>query len=159
MSEDVAKVQNQPQSIRDAMMAEDRRAGHSPRLEISGYSVQRKIGAGGMSSVYLAERQSDGMLTVLKLFNADLSRENEFLRRFIREYGILSKISSPNIVKIFDQGYSDQHVYIAMEYFAGGDLKARIDRGMAPDEAVALTLRKWPRVCKQFMRPKSFIAI
>lgn len=140
VSEDAAKVQNQPQSIRDAIMAEDGRAGRSPRLEISGYTVQRKIGAGGMSSVYLAERQSDSMLTVLKLLNADLSRENEFLRRFIREYGILSKISNPNIVKIFDQGYSDQHVYIAMEYFGGGDLKDRIDRGMTPDEAVSLML-------------------
>lgn len=107
-------------------------------VEISGYAVQRKIGAGGMSSVYLAERESDGALTVLKLLNADLSRENEFLRRFIREYGILSKLSSPHVVKIFDQGYTDQHVYIAMEYFAGGDLKAPIDRGIEPAEAISL---------------------
>lgn len=140
VSEGIPEEQSQSGSIRNAMIAEDRRAGRSLRLEISGYAVQRKIGAGGMSSVYLAERQSDAMLTVLKLLNADLSRENEFLRRFIREYGILSKISNPNIVKIFDQGYSDQHVYIAMEYFAGGDLKDRIDRGMLPDEAVRLML-------------------
>ena len=140
VSEGILEEQSQSGSIRNAMIAEDRRAGRSLRLEISGYAVQRKIGAGGMSSVYLAERQSDAMLTVLKLLNADLSRENEFLRRFIREYGILSKISNPNIVKIFDQGYSDQHVYIAMEYFAGGDLKDRIDRGMLPGEAVRLML-------------------
>lgn len=140
VSEGILEEQSQSGSIRNAMIAEDRRAGRSLRLEISGYAVQRKIGAGGMSSVYLAERQSDAMLTVLKLLNADLSRENEFLRRFIREYGILSKISNPNIVKIFDQGYSDQHVYIAMEYFAGGDLKYRIDRGMLPGEAVRLML-------------------
>ena len=136
---DSAKVATEPpRSIRAAMFAEDRTAGRTPRVEISGYRVLRKIGSGGMSSVYLAERESDNAPTVLKLLNADLSRENEFLRRFIREYGILSKLSNPHIVKIFDQGYSDQHVYIAMEYFGGGDLKERIDRGIAPEQALEL---------------------
>lgn len=131
-------VDPQPKTIRESM-AKDQALGIVPRaIEISGYVVRKKIGAGGMSSVYLAERESDRALTVLKLLNADLSRENEFLRRFIREYGILSKLSSPQVVKIFDQGYSDQHVYIAMEYFAGGDLKSRIDRGIEPSEAVTL---------------------
>ena len=125
-------------SIRAAMEVEDSKIARTARLDISGYAIRRKIGAGGMSSVYLAERESDAALTVLKLLNTDLSRENEFLRRFIREYGILSKLSSPHIVKIFDQGYTDQHVYIAMEYFSGGDLKARIDRGIEPEEAVDL---------------------
>lgn len=125
-------------SIRAAMQAEDFHPPHPIRLEISGYTVTRKIGSGGMSSVYLAERQSDNAPIVLKILNADLSRENEFLRRFIREYGILSKLSSPQIVKIFDQGYTDQNVYIAMEYFSGGDLKSRIDRGIEPGEAVEL---------------------
>lgn len=125
-------------SIRAALQADDAPELRSTRLEISGYSIRRKIGSGGMSSVYLAERQSDNAMIVLKVLNADLSRENEFLRRFIREYGILSKLSSPHIVKIYDQGYTDQNVYIAMEYFSGGDLKARVDRGMEPDEAIDL---------------------
>ena len=138
MSDSAKVITEPPRSIRAAMFAEDREVGRSPQVEISGYRVLRKIGSGGMSSVYLAERESDNAPTVLKLLNADLSRENEFLRRFIREYGILSKLSNPHIVKIFDQGYSDQHVYIAMEYFGGGDLKERIDRGIAPEQALEL---------------------
>ena len=138
MSDSAKVITEPPRSIRAAMFAEDRAVGRSPQVEISGYRVLRKIGSGGMSSVYLAERESDNAPTVLKLLNADLSRENEFLRRFIREYGILSKLSNPHIVKIFDQGYSDQHVYIAMEYFGGGDLKERIDRGIAPEQALEL---------------------
>jgi eukaryotic-like serine/threonine-protein kinase len=141
VSDDTDEFETPPQSIRAAIAAEDRAGFKQRPVEISGYAVQRKIGSGGMSSVYLAERESDHALTVLKLLNADLSRENEFLRRFIREYGILSKLSSAHVVKIFDQGYTDQHVYIAMEYFAGGDLKARIDRGMAPDEAITLLVQ------------------
>lgn len=138
ISDDSDEVYTQPKSIRESIAAEDRAVLTQRPLEISGYAVQRKVGAGGMSSVYLAVRESDHALTVLKLLNADLSKENEFLRRFIREYGILSKLSSPHVVKIFDQGYTDQHVYIAMEYFAGGDLKVRIDRGIEPDEAISL---------------------
>ena len=138
MSDSAKVITEPPRSIRAAMFAEDRTAGRTPQVEISGYRVLRKIGSGGMSSVYLAERESDNAPTVLKLLNADLSRENEFLRRFIREYGILSKLSNPHIVKIFDQGYSDQHVYIAMEYFGRGDLKERIDRGIAPEQALEL---------------------
>ena len=141
LSENIAEVTTRSQSIRDAMVAHDAAADRHPRLDISGYAVLRKIGSGGMSTVYLATRESDHALTVLKLLNADLSRENEFLRRFIREYGILSKLSSPHIVKIFDQGYTDQHVYIAMEYFDGDDLKARIDRGIPPEEAIVLMIQ------------------
>ena len=138
VSANVAAITAPPRSIRDSMSAEERATGRTLPVEISGYRVLRKIGSGGMSSVYLAERESDNAPTVFKLLNADLSRENEFLRRFIREYGILSKLSNPHIVKIFDQGYTDQHVYIAMEYFGGGDLKERVDRGIAPEEAVEL---------------------
>lgn len=138
VSEPDEESQVKSNSIRAAMQAESDAPLRPTKLEISGYTIRRKIGSGGMSSVYLAERRSDEAMIVLKVLNADLSRENEFLRRFIREYGILSKLSSPHIVKIFDQGYTDQNVYIAMEYFAGGDLKARIDRGIEPDEALDL---------------------
>ncbi len=141
MSEKIGAVATGSHAIRDAMVAQDTATGGQPRLDIFGYAVLRKIGSGGMSTVYLARRESDDALTVLKLLNADLSRENEFLRRFIREYGILSKLSSPHIVKIFDQGYTDQHVYIAMEYFDGDDLKARIDRGIPPEEAIVLMIQ------------------
>lgn len=141
VSEPSGESQAKANSIRAAMQAEADQLPRSTKLEISGYAIRRKIGSGGMSSVYLAERKSDHALIVLKVLSADLSRENEFLRRFIREYGILSKLSNPQIVKIFDQGYTDQNVYIAMEYFAGGDLKARIDRGIEPDEALDLLVQ------------------
>jgi eukaryotic-like serine/threonine-protein kinase len=107
-------------------------------LEVTGYSVMRKIGAGGMSTVYLARRGEGGDYLVLKVLDGKLLQETEFLKRFIREYGIISKLNSPYVVKIFDQGYSDEHMYIAMEYFAGGDLKDKIDAGMREEEALSV---------------------
>jgi eukaryotic-like serine/threonine-protein kinase len=112
------------------------RSGAVNKIAIGGYSVVRKIGEGGMSSVYLARREEDEQQVVLKIVDAELSRNDEFLKRFIRECGIISKIESPHVARIFDQGFSADHAYLAMEYFDSGDLKARIDKGMNVQEAL-----------------------
>ena len=110
----------------------------APVVEINGYRVNRKIGAGGMSTVYLVDRILDNQPVVLKILDSKLCEDNEFLMRFIQEFGLIAKIESRHIVKIFDQGFTDRHVYIAMEYFANGDLRARIKKGVTPVEAVGL---------------------
>lgn len=107
-------------------------------VEINGYRVNRKIGSGGMSTVYLVERLQDKQPVVLKILDSKLCEDNEFLMRFIQEFGLIAKIESRHIVKIFDQGFTDRHVYIAMEYFANGDLRARIKKGVTPVEAIGL---------------------
>lgn len=107
-------------------------------IEINGYHVIRKIGSGGMSTVYLVDRIEDKQQLVMKILDSKLCEDNEFLMRFIQEYGMISKIESRHIVKIYDQGFTDRHVYIAMEYFANGDLRARIKRGITPEESLGL---------------------
>jgi len=107
-------------------------------VSINGYRVLRKIGAGGMSTVYLAERLQDSQQIVMKILDAKLCEDNEFLMRFIQEYGLISKLESPYVVRIFDQGFTDRHVYIAMEYFANGDLRARMKRGVTLAESLML---------------------
>lgn len=102
-------------------------------VAIPGYRVLRKIAAGGMSKVYLAERASDGLQLVLKMLDPKLNGNPQFRQRFVREYEILRKISNRHIVEIYDQTMTDDHGYIAMEYFEGGDLKQRLRRGMSPD--------------------------
>ena len=74
----------------------------------------------------------------MKILDAKLCEDNEFLMRFIQEYGLISKLESPYVVRIFDQGFTDRHVYIAMEYFANGDLRARMKRGVTPAESLIL---------------------
>ena len=107
-------------------------------IEINGYQVIRKIGSGGMSTVYLVNRIQDQQQVVMKILDSKLCEDNEFLMRFIQEYGMISKIDSRHIVRIYDQGFTDRHVYIAMEYFANGDLRARIKRGILPAESLDL---------------------
>ncbi|HZY18923.1 MAG TPA: protein kinase [Ramlibacter sp.] len=95
-----------------------------PRLR--GYRLTRKIGTGGMTDVYLAQRDADGLEVVLKVLEASGDSATPHLSRFIQEYALLSRIDHPHVVRIHDQGFTDDHAYIAMEYFPLGDLRAEL---------------------------------
>lgn len=105
------------------------RPGEAP-LRLKGYRLTRKIGSGGMTEVYLAVRESDGLPVVLKVLQAAGAASGHMLARFIQEYTLLSSIDDPHVVRIYDQGFTDDHAYIAMEYFARGDLRGELRLGM-----------------------------
>ncbi|MBC5765517.1 protein kinase domain-containing protein [Ramlibacter albus] len=99
-------------------------------LRLKGYRLTRKIGAGGMTEVYLAVRETDGLPVVLKVLDAAGKGMSEHLSRFIQEYTLLSRIEDPHVIRIYDQGFTDDHAYIAMEYFERGDLRSELNQGM-----------------------------
>jgi len=99
-------------------------------VDVPGYRVLRRIGEGGMSRVYLAERESDSLQLVLKVLDPRLRRDESFRQRFLREYKIIQRIQNEHVVMIFDEGFTDDFPYLAMEYFPGGDLTMRIQGGI-----------------------------
>ena len=112
--------------------------------KVKGYRLVRKLGEGGMSEVFLAERESDQLPVALKLLDPRAGEVDEgidLLARFIQEYAIISQITHPNVVKIFDQAFSDELAYIAMEYFPGGDLRRKIAAGLTSAQAVEILLQ------------------
>ena len=84
-----------------------------------------------MTEVYLAERESDCLPVVLKVLDASGKATSAHLSRFIQEYTLLSQIEHPHVIRIHDQGFTDDHAYIAMEYFEQGDLRAELTAGMS----------------------------
>jgi serine/threonine protein kinase len=108
------------------------------RVMIQGYRVVSKIGRGGSSIVYLAERESDKQQVVLKILNATAGLDEIMLQRFVQEFDIISSIDHPNVVKIYDRGFSDRHAYIAMEYFPDGSLAEVIPKGLSARQALSL---------------------
>ncbi|MBC7802657.1 MAG: serine/threonine protein kinase, partial [Candidatus Parcubacteria bacterium] len=106
---------------------------------IPGYRTLRMIGEGGMAQVYLAERVHDGMQMVLKVLDPALRRDATFLQRFVREYKLISALEDEHVAHIFDQGFSGDQPYIAMEYLSGGTLAARMHEGMTSLAALRLT--------------------
>jgi class 3 adenylate cyclase len=93
---------------------------------IEGYRVLRKIGEGGMASIFLAESAQGGPPQVLKVMRLEKAIEGDGLQRFIQEFALLAQIDHPNVAHIFRQDFSVAHAYIAMEYFPRGDLRVRM---------------------------------
>ena len=107
-------------------------------IHINGYRILRKLGEGGMAVVFLTEHLKSGEERVLKILDTRISADPAFLDRFIHEYGVISKIDSPYVVRIYDQGFTSDHAYISMEHLPGGDLKERIAAGLPVDEALRI---------------------
>jgi eukaryotic-like serine/threonine-protein kinase len=97
------------------------------------YQVVRKLGAGGMANVYLAEDQELGRGVAIKILNDRHANDEQFVERFRREAKNAAALSHPNIVSIYDRGEAEGTYYIAMEYLDGRTLKELIvQRGPAP---------------------------
>jgi eukaryotic-like serine/threonine-protein kinase len=97
------------------------------------YKIVRKLGAGGMANVYLAEDQELGRRVAIKILNERHANDEQFVERFRREAKNAAGLSHPNIVSIFDRGEAEGTYYIAMEYLDGRSLKELIStRGPAP---------------------------
>jgi serine/threonine-protein kinase len=85
------------------------------------YRIDRRLGAGGMSTVFLA---TDAVLereVAIKLLAEHLAEDEDFVARFRREALSAARLQHPNIVQVFDSGQdseSGRH-YIVMEYVQG----------------------------------------
>ncbi len=97
------------------------------------YRIQRKLGAGGMADVYLAEDQELGRRVAIKILNGRHANDDQFIERFRREAKNAAALNHPNIVSIYDRGNAEDTYYIAMEFLDGRTLKELIvGRGSAP---------------------------
>ncbi len=92
------------------------------------YRILEQIGRGGMGVVYRVEHARIGKLMALKLLTGELTRDGVQVARFKREALMVSKLSHPNTVQVFDFGMADGLVYLAMEYLRGEDLGRLIRR-------------------------------
>ncbi|MEO1366321.1 MAG: protein kinase, partial [Acidobacteriota bacterium] len=89
--------------------------------QIDKYRLLRKIGEGGMSSVYLAVRDEDGFRrrVAIKIIRQGMESADA-LRRFRAESQILSSLDHPYIARLYDGGMVGEDTpYFAMEYVAG----------------------------------------
>jgi serine/threonine-protein kinase len=106
------------------------------------YRILRKLGAGGMANVYLAEDEELGRRVAIKILNDRYANDELFIERFRREAKSAAGLSHPNIVSIYDRGQAEGTYYIAMEVIEGRSLKELIlTRGPLPiAHAIAYTL-------------------
>jgi serine/threonine-protein kinase len=96
---------------------------------LSHYRIIRKLGSGGMGTVYLAEDKKLDRTIALKILPSELSDNEDRMRRFVREAKAASAIDHPNIVHVHEIGQSGGTHYIAMQYVDGMTLSKKIKEG------------------------------
>ena len=91
------------------------------------YEITELIGVGGMADVYKATDIIDNKVVAVKILKKEFAENEEFLRRFRNESKAIALLSHPNIVKVYDVGFSDKLQFIVMEYIDGITLKEYIE--------------------------------
>ncbi len=115
--------------------------GHSlgAKVRIPGIKVLHMIGEGGTARVYLASREDDDVPLVVKILRQEIVLNRKALERFMEEYDMVERIQSRHVARIFGHGNYDNHAYLVMEFFEGGDLNKRLNnKPVPPHEALKL---------------------
>ena len=111
-----------------------------------GYVVERLLGNGSLGAVYLVRHEVLDTVYALKALFPDVAKENaDYVKRFLREAKIATRIRHPNLVAVYDCGYDEPRglYYIVMDYVSGGDLRQALAFAgrFAPDRAVEVVLQ------------------
>jgi len=100
---------------------------------LGGYLIRGRLGRGGMSIVYDAERLEDRLRSALKMMSHRLVYDREALESFQREADLIERFHHPHIVRLLGRFEAFHTYFIAMEFCDGEDLKSLIKlRGALP---------------------------
>lgn len=100
----------------------------APEMEVDGvlgdgrYRLARRLGAGGMASVWLAHDDRLDRPVAIKVISDTLAGEERYRERFDREARAAASLSHPGIVPVYDYGVHGGHPFLVMEYVPGGSL-------------------------------------
>lgn len=83
--------------------------------QLGDYTILRSLGHGSLGSTYLSEHRFLKKNFVLKILDASLCENRDFLSRFETEVAILSNLDHPNIVKVHNVSESDGHYFLVTD--------------------------------------------
>jgi serine/threonine-protein kinase len=102
------------------------------------YRIDARLGRGGMGVVYAATDTELARTVALKVLPEDAVADAEKRKRFLREARAAAKVKGAQICALYDVGEADGTIFFAMELVKGTTLRAKIDAGLAIDEAVTI---------------------
>ncbi|MGH8741888.1 MAG: serine/threonine-protein kinase [Burkholderiales bacterium] len=120
-------------------------AREAKRNAIGKYRLQRELGAGATSVVYLARDDFAQREVAVKVIDAARMEGEEmmlFQRMFIAESTLVGKLRHPHLVELLDAGIDDHGCYIVMEYVEGGTLEEHCEARLLPLQQVAEIIYK-----------------
>jgi eukaryotic-like serine/threonine-protein kinase len=86
------------------------------------YRIEHELGEGGMATVYLARDEELDRAVAIKILHEHLAGDEAFHARFLREARLASRLSHPNVVRVYDAGESEGRPFIVMECVRGAPL-------------------------------------
>jgi serine/threonine protein kinase len=99
---------------------------------IGSYILEKLLGYGGSSAVFLAQNRVTYEKVAVKVFlprsTMDRQAQKNFYQRFLREAEATSELDHPNILSIYSYGQHDGLPYIVMPYMSGGTLSEYVTR-------------------------------
>jgi hypothetical protein len=101
------------------------------------YRLERRLGFGGMASVWLACDCRLDRAVAVKVLSEHLAADDEFVERFRREAQVAAQLSHPNLVRLYDFGTEDTRPFLVSEWINGPDLH-ELRRSREPVDAEAL---------------------
>ncbi len=105
-------------------MTDDPNTEHSSSTLIDGrYRLERLLGTGGMSEVWLAEDQRLGRWVAVKILRDSLGGQDDLVSGLEREARIVARLQHPNIVGVLDAGRHEGRYFIVMEYVHGQSVR------------------------------------
>ena len=105
--------------------------------QIGAYTVQSKLGEGGMAVVYKAYHARLRREVAIKLILSQIAQQSDFRARFEREAQLVASLQHPNIVAVYDFGDFGSQSYLVMQHVGGGTLRDRLRGGHALDPRLA----------------------
>lgn len=111
-----------------------------PGDQLAGYEIGAVLGRGGMGVVYRAFDARLGRPVALKLIAPEKAQDERFRTRFLGESQLAASLDHSNVVPVYDAGEADGHLYIAMRYVEGTDLRTLLARDAPLDPARSLAL-------------------
>ena len=107
------------------------------------YIIRKKLGEGGMGSVYLAENRNIEQSIAVKVLHGEAAQSNELVQRFNREAKVICKLTHPNIIRVFIFGRTPEDtIFLAMEYVEGRTLRDVIEADGYIDTLRAISLMR-----------------
>ncbi|BBX04675.1 serine/threonine protein kinase [Mycolicibacterium moriokaense] len=107
----------------------------------AGYTIVRKLGAGGMGEVYLVQHPRLPRYDALKILPRELTIDHEYRERFNREADVVARLWHPHIVGVHDRGEFDGQLWITMDFVEGTDaarMLADYGGGLPPEDVVRI---------------------
>lgn len=110
--------------------------------QLGDFKILRKLGQGGMATVYLAEQVSLKREAAIKVMHDELLSDETHLKRFEREAKAAAGLTHRNIVQVYMTGEFNGTHYIAQEYVRGINLREHLSRFAPPDCALILRIMR-----------------